>query len=141
MYRLLDDKNCILRVEDGAFIPVDPKNLDYQSYLRWVDEGHVPGVGELPSDEVVYLAWKRQREKLVLQIVVEVDGLHFDGDEDSQNRMARAVAAADTMTETTEWTLADNTVAMVTVQQLKTACRLAGEAQTAIWNEGRPARH
>ncbi|MGU5718158.1 DUF4376 domain-containing protein [Aeromonas hydrophila] len=87
------------------------------------------------------MAWKRQREKLVLQIVVEVDGLHFDGDEDSQNRMARAVAAADTMTETTEWTLADNTVAMVTVQQLKTACRLAGEAQTAIWNEGRPARH
>lgn len=43
------------------------------------------------------------------------------------------------MTETTEWTLADNTVAMVSVQTLKTACRLAGEEQTRIWNEGRQA--
>ncbi|MFQ2371094.1 DUF4376 domain-containing protein, partial [Aeromonas caviae] len=72
-------------------------------------------------------------------IVVEVDGLRFDGDEEAQNRMARTVAAADLMTETTEWTLADNTVATVSVQTLKTACRLAGEEQTRIWNEGRPA--
>ncbi len=86
-----------------------------------------------------YEAWKVERQGRVDAIVVEVDGMVFDGDELSQNRMARAVAAADLMTETTEWTLADNTVATVSVQTLKTACRLAGEAQTAIWNEGRPS--
>lgn len=86
-----------------------------------------------------YEAWKRERQGRVNAIVVEVDGLRFDGDEESQNRMARAVAAADLMTETTEWTLADNTVSVVAVQTLKTACRLAGEEQTRIWNEGRPA--
>lgn len=86
-----------------------------------------------------YLEWKAQRMAAVAGIVVEVDGLRFDGDEDAQNRMARAVAAADLMTETTEWTLADNTVATVSVQTLKTACRLAGEEQTRIWNEGRQA--
>ncbi|MDM5117189.1 DUF4376 domain-containing protein [Aeromonas hydrophila] len=86
-----------------------------------------------------YRSWKSEREEKVRAIVVEVDGLRFDGDEDSQNRMARAVAAADSLLETTEWTLADNTVAKVTVQQLKIACRLAGEEQTRIWNEGRPA--
>lgn len=86
-----------------------------------------------------YLDWKAERESRVRAIVVEVDGQRFDGDEDAQNRMARAVAAADLMTETTEWTLADNTVTMVSVQTLKTACRLAGEEQARIWNEGRPA--
>lgn len=86
-----------------------------------------------------YHAWKAERDERVRAIVVEVEGLRFDGDEDSQNRMARAVAAAYLMTETTEWTLADNTVAVVPVQTIKTACRLAGEEQTRIWNEDRPA--
>lgn len=86
-----------------------------------------------------YEAWKAERQLRVNSITVEVDGMEFDGDELSQNRMARAVAGADLMTDTTEWTLADNTVAMVSVQTLKAACRLAGEEQTRIWNEGRPA--
>jgi len=38
-----------------------------------------------------YRSWKSEREEKVRAIVVEVDGLRFDGDEDSQNRMARAV--------------------------------------------------
>lgn len=86
-----------------------------------------------------YEVWKIGRMEKVGSIVVEVDGLRFDGDEDSQNRMARAVATADSLLEITEWTLADNTIAMVSVQTLKTACLLAGEEQTRIWNEGRPA--
>ncbi|MFM4996025.1 DUF4376 domain-containing protein [Aeromonas sanarellii] len=106
-----------------------------------IDWGKMQSPGEVSAEraQLAYGLWKSEREDLVRAIVVEVDGLRFDGDEDSQNRMARAVAAADLMTETTEWTLADNTVAMVSVQTLKTACRLAGEEQTRIWNEGRPA--
>lgn len=94
---------------------------------------------QLKQAEVDRQAWKMARQEAVTKITVEVNGLIFDGDEDSQNRMARTVAAADLMTETTEWTLADNTVATVSVQTLKTACRLAGEAQALIWNDGRPA--
>ena len=37
----------ILRVEDGAFIPFDPANTDYQAYLQWLAEGNEP----LPADE------------------------------------------------------------------------------------------
>ena len=106
-----------------------------------IDWSKLRSAADIENERVLatYIEWKREREDRVCAIVVEVDGLHFDGDEDSQNRMARAVAAADLMTETTEWTLADNTVAVVAVQTLKTACRLAGEEQTRIWNEGRPA--
>ena len=32
----------IQRDEDGAFIPFDPANVDYQDYLAWLDEGNAP---------------------------------------------------------------------------------------------------
>lgn len=138
MYQLKSD-GVVLRLSDGAFIPESVGNADYQEYNRWLTDGGVHSEQELKTSEQLYIEWKSQRELAVSWIMVEVDGLEFDGDEDSQNRMARAVAAADSLQETTEWTMADNTVAVVTVQQLKAACRLAGEEQTRIWNEGRPA--
>lgn len=33
-------KNIIYRVVDGAWIPEDPDNVDYQRYLKWVEEGY-----------------------------------------------------------------------------------------------------
>lgn len=87
-----------------------------------------------------YLGWKAERESRVRAIVVEVDGLRFDGDEISTRRMADVIAAADDLADSTEWTLADNRVVVVTVRQFKQALRLATEARTAIWNEGRPAK-
>lgn len=76
---------------------------------------------------------KAERAEYVSKIVVEVDGMKFDGDETSQDRMARSVVALNDDTETVQWVLADNTIAQVTRVQLKQALRLAGEAQTAIW--------
>jgi hypothetical protein len=37
----------IKRISDGAGIPFDERNIDYQAYLKWVAEGNTP----LPADE------------------------------------------------------------------------------------------
>ena len=52
MYKLLPDtwlgkSNQILRTTDGAFIPMDEANTDYQVYLEWVAQGNTP----LPAEE------------------------------------------------------------------------------------------
>jgi len=35
-------EEMIQRDEDGAFIPFDPGNMDYQAYLVWLSEGNEP---------------------------------------------------------------------------------------------------
>lgn len=82
-------------------------------------------------------AAKMARAAAVAAITVEVDGMVFDGDETAQERMARTVTAATatgaSMDETTVWVLHDDTVAQVSIRQLATALRKAGEAQTSLW--------
>jgi hypothetical protein len=47
MYKLTEHNKCVVRLLDGAWIPIDPANTDYQQYLEWVSEGNTP----LPADE------------------------------------------------------------------------------------------
>lgn len=77
---------------------------------------------------------KRLRAAQVAAIKVEVDGMTFDGDETAQSRMARAITAAETAgLDTTEWVLADNTVATVTKEQLQQALTKAMLAMSELW--------
>jgi len=36
----------VQRISDGAFIPLEPDNTDYQKYLEWLEEGNTPEEAE-----------------------------------------------------------------------------------------------
>ena len=122
------NKNSALIVE------CQPDN-EYQNGYYEVQTIPAPTPGELAEQELV--AAKAERAAAVAAITVTVDGMVFDGDEVAQERMARTVTAATStgasMDDTTVWVLHDNTIAQVTIRQLATALRLAGEEQTRLW--------
>jgi len=51
MYKLIKSPSGVIQNlvqrQDGAIIPFDTANTDYQAYLKWVAEGNEP----LPAEE------------------------------------------------------------------------------------------
>lgn len=103
---------------------------------NWYVEGYAPP----PSQEYLLEKSKSEREQAVSKITVWVDGMEFDGDETSQERLSRVVSIASTLGVDIDntyqtWVLADNTIAQVTIRQLARACELAGRKQTELWTK------
>ena len=101
-------------------------------------EGTEPVLEPVDESEEAELARLRaERAEAVSKITVEVDGMVFDGDEISQDRIARTITAATAAgygpDDTTTWVLHNNTVAKVTIKQLSEALLAAGLKQTELW--------
>ena len=103
----------------------------------WYEVVAIPAPTPEEQQQALMEQKKALRTEAVSKITVTVDGMEFDGDETAQDRMARAITMfqannlpADYQTD---WVLADNTIAKVTVTQLSQALLLAGQAQTALW--------
>ena len=88
-----------------------------------------------PSIEQILLAKKAQRQAIVDAITVTtVTGNTFDGNEEAQSRMSRAIQTAEIAgIESTTWVLANNVPTLVTLPELKEALVLSMQAMGEVW--------
>lgn len=103
----------------------------------------VPTATEIATAAAQVLLDQRKAAKVTRQIKVDAilvtttAGNVFNGDEKSQDRMARAIIALNAQPQspvpTIIWTLANNLPVAVTAAELTEALALAGAAQSAIW--------
>jgi hypothetical protein len=54
MYKLSplfnEKQSSVIRLADGAVIPMVPDNTDYQQYLKWLEEGNTPLPADTPEE-------------------------------------------------------------------------------------------
>lgn len=48
MFKLTRNPALILRLADGALVPADERNADYQRFLAWQAEGNTPAAADPP---------------------------------------------------------------------------------------------
>jgi hypothetical protein len=128
--------------QSGAEVPSHPESMqhpvwkgfgwvsDETAYARQVE--HETRQAALQNREMAKVA----RAAAVASIIVTTSsGKAFDGHEDAQARMSRAILGMQaTNLPMMPWTLADNTIAYVTIQELTEALILAGTRQSELWN-------
>lgn len=95
---------------------------------------HEPTPEELAQQELDKA--KAERAQAVRNIKVTVGEKVFDGDESAQSRMTRAIQVAEISGLTqTEWVLANNEVAVVTLEEMKEALSKAMLEMGKLWTK------
>lgn len=106
-------------------------NIEYEMVKEWLANGGVtedeftPEELEAQAEAVA----KVVRTQELANLTVEVNGHVFDANETARTNMMAAILAAELIGKTEEsWKLADNSVVVVTLAQLKEALALAIQA-------------
>ena len=100
----------------------------------WWRKGSAPTFTVEEVIEKEFVADKQIRDNEMASLTVEVDGYVLQADEESQNRMVRAILVLQKK-ETIQWVTADDELVMISREQLEQALRKAVEAQTEIWGK------
>jgi hypothetical protein len=117
--------------------PIPPEDYSEDMYYRTEQDTTPYVVYTKKSAEqigaITLLRAKQQRALAVSEIkVTTTAGNEFDGDEESQGRMARAITVMEDA-DTIPWVLADNTVVIINKAELQEALRLAGTTMASLW--------
>lgn len=122
-----------------AFDPGTPPPQTYavpdDVQVGWAKQADGSFSPHTPTPEEILAEKKRQRQAIVDAITVTVSsGKVFDGNEEAQSRMSRAIMSAETADiPSTTWVLANNVPTVVTLAELKEALVLSMQAMGAVW--------
>ena len=139
MYKLLAS-NMVRKLETNQEFPMVNSNIEYEAYKQWLSEGNIPEPEFTEEDlqanalaEATRVAKQAKELALASIKVTTTSGKVFDGRDIDQQRMVSAIMSADVVGVTsTQWKLADNTVATVTLVELKEALALSIQALGVI---------
>jgi len=101
----------IIRLADGAIIPINTGNIDYQDYLNWLDEGNTPILADTPNttaNEIIENI-KIERNRRMLEGGYQVDGKWFHSDMLSRNQQIGLVMLGDNIPAGLQWKTMDGT--------------------------------
>lgn len=117
--------------------PEAPADYSPQIYVRIEQDVAPYVVYEKRSDEsIAYAIMSQAKQQRMAEVdaiqVTTTSGKTFDGNEEAQTRMARAIISMNDQ-DTINWVLADNVVASVTKAELSEALKLAGLEMSSIW--------
>ena len=121
------ESECVLFVEHGVILPESKS-----SFLLAIQQDYSAATASYVETQRVQAAKTLRQAEVNAIVITTASGKDFDGDEQSQDRMSRAINALNAL-ENTLWVLSDNTPTMVSREELQEALRLAGAAQTSIW--------
>jgi hypothetical protein len=105
------------------------------------------GTTEVPSfgspttkqkDLYITNIWKSKRQDIVDNIEVTYNGIVYQGDEISQNRMNLAINVITDDTTTINWTAKNNSVVALNRVDLRSILIQSATQQMVVWNDGRP---
>lgn len=120
-----DTEDVIAAIKFDELEPVRPESKSAQ---QWREELVIDGVS---INEYLF---RLSRAHAVKNILVEIDGMIFNGDEDSQRRMLSAIKAGEDIgMNETMWRLSDNSQKAVTLKQLRLAHAASIIQQGELW--------
>ena len=122
-----------IELYQSEYIEYSEDNFEFDSnYTYKVENG---GVVKTERTDEIYLKQisKTNRTTLVENIEVEYNGVVYQGDETSQDRMSRAINGLPDDVTTVSWKAKDNSSQELTRLDLKEILFLAGQEQTKIW--------
>jgi len=113
-------------------VPDASGNRERESIVAWISEGNIPepefSDAEL-LEQAQQVAKKEKIEALASIKVTTTSGKVFDGRDIDQQRMVSAIIASSVVSITeTQWKLADNTIATISLDELKEALALSIQA-------------
>jgi hypothetical protein len=116
--------NDVWLENDGRFEKVNGEYAEYYNEDGSLDQGK--------AVELEVARVKAAVRNAIDTMRVEVDGIGYDGDETSQDRMNRAIQTL-VGDETMSWRVYDNSAVVVSQTELGKAMRLAGIMMSRLW--------
>lgn len=128
-----DENNGFLRNNGYGLLDIENPILNYIEKEGGSIEAKFRGLTDEELAPYLNAENKKTRAVLVGNIEVTYQGIVYQGDETSQDRMSRAINGLPDDTTTISWRAKDNSSQELNRLDLKEILFLAGQEQTRIW--------